>query len=297
VVRNSSHQRLARPSGRRRVGNERGVVAITGAARGIGKATAAAFAQAGARVAIGDLDFDRAEQTAAEIGVIALALDVTEPTSLDAFVAGTEERLGPIDVLVNNAGIMAITPFLGESHELAQRQFDVNVAGVLFGMKAVLPRMLERGRGHIVNVASGAGKVGYPGVATYCGTKHAVVGITEGVRLELRNTPIGFSLVMPMVVDTELTSGMSPARGLRTIEPETVGTAIVDAVSRRRFEVYVPRQAGPLNRMMAMLPRRLRDATVHALRADRVLADLDPAERLAYRKRTEHQSESPKVGG
>jgi NADP-dependent 3-hydroxy acid dehydrogenase YdfG len=264
------------------------VVAITGAARGIGLATAHAFAAQGARVAIGDLDAALAEQAAAQVGggAVGLPLDVTDRASMDAFVAAAEAQLGPLDVLVNNAGIMPIGPFLEESDATARGQFAVNVDGVLHGMKAALPGMLARGRGHIVNVASAAGKAGFPGAASYCGTKHAVVGITEAVRLELRGRGVDFSLVMPAIVNTELTSGVDSARGIKNVEPEDVAAAVIESIQSGRFDVYVPKVLGPLNRANVLLPRRAREAIMRATKGDRAMLDFDPAKRLAYVERT-----------
>ena len=123
------------------------VVAITGAARGIGRATAVALARERAVVAIGDIDLDLAQRTADEIGqrVAAFGVDVTDRASFEAFLAAVEERLGPVDVLVNNAGIMTLGPFVEETDAAARRQVDVNVHGVLVGMKVALPRFTARG--------------------------------------------------------------------------------------------------------------------------------------------------------
>ena len=160
------------------------VVAITGGARGIGKATAKALVGKGAKVAIGDLDRELAERTAAELGgdTLALELDVTRRESFEGFLDQVEERLGSLDVLINNAGIMPLGRFVDEDDLTAQRMVDINVHGVMFGMKLALPRMQRRNAGHIVNLASQAGKGGFPGGATYCGTKHFVVGASEAVR-------------------------------------------------------------------------------------------------------------------
>ena len=163
------------------------VAAITGAARGIGKATAQAFAHEGMKVAIGDLDAELAEQAAAEMGPNAagFALDVTRRDSFEAFIDAAEERFGPLDVLVNNAGIMPLGRFIDEDEATAVRMVDINLHGVIHGMKLALPRMMARNRGHVVNIASQAGKYGAPGGATYSATKHAVIGLTEAVRGEL----------------------------------------------------------------------------------------------------------------
>jgi NADP-dependent 3-hydroxy acid dehydrogenase YdfG len=263
------------------------VVAITGAARGIGRATAAALVREGASVAIGDIDGDLARRTAEELGprASAFALDVTDRASFDAFLDAVEAQLGPVDVLVNNAGIMALGPFVAEDDATARRMVDINVHGVLHGMKAVLPRMLARGDGHLVNIASAAGKAPYPGGATYCGTKHFVVGVSDTARGELRGTGVEVSVVMPVVVDTELASGVGTARGIPKIKPRDVAKAIVETLKRPRFDVYVPRFMGPLTAATALLPRRVREPLLRALGADRVLWRVDDAARQAYEVR------------
>ena len=205
------------------------VVAITGGARGIGRATAQACVRAGMKVAIGDLDIAAAQQTADELGngTIALELNVCDRASMQRFLDATEAQLGPLDVLVNNAGIMPLSPFVEESDATARRLVDINVHGVLHGMKEALPRMRARGHGHLVNIASTAGKVGFAGGATYSGTKHFVVGVSEGVRAELRGTDIEVTCVMPGVVNTELSAGTPQARFVPHIEPHQVADAIV----------------------------------------------------------------------
>src|SRR4051812_19338852 len=222
------------------------VVAITGAARGIGKATAAALVRQGARVGIGDIDLELARKTAGELGqnVRAYELDVTSRPSVAVFLDAVERDLGPLDVVVNNAGIMPVGPFLEESDASAVRQLDINVHGVIFGMKEALPRMLRHGGGHVVNLASVAGKGGFPHLATYCASKHAVVGISEAVRAEYRDAGIEVSCVMPSLVDTELTSGVKAGRGIEKAKPEDVADAIVDALKQPRFDVFVPRSVG-----------------------------------------------------
>ena len=262
------------------------VAAITGAARGIGKETARAFVREGMKVAIGDLDLATAQETARELGggTIALQLNVTDRASVAAFLDAVTTQLGPIDVLVNNAGIMQLGPFVTEDDATAQRQVDINVHGVLFGMKEILPRFHERGRGHLVNIASSAGKGGFPGGATYCGTKHFVVGVSEAVRGELRGTDIEVSCVMPGVVNTELAQGLTQARGVKNVNPQDVAEAIVEALKNPRFDVYVPKSIGPISKVMNLLPRSGREAVVRALKADQVL-QVDPAARRAYELR------------
>ncbi len=266
------------------------VVAITGGARGIGKATAEACAAQGMKVAIGDLDEAGAKSAAEEIGggAVGTALNVTERESFERFIDFVDEQLGPVDVLVNNAGIMHLGRFVDEDDSSTQRMIDINVNGVLYGMKVVLPRFLARDDGHLVNIASSAGKGGYAGGATYCGTKHFVVGVSEAVRAETRDTAIEVSCVMPGIVNTELAAGLPAARGVKNIAPEDVAAGIVEALQRPRFDVYVPKSIGPINKVIGVLPRAGREAVGRALKADKVLDTADPAARRGYELRAAH---------
>lgn len=263
------------------------VVAITGGARGIGRATATALVAKGARVAIGDIDRGLAEATASELRgeTLALELDVTRRDSFAAFIDQTEERLGSLDVLVNNAGIMPLGSFGAEDDATTQRIIDINVWGVIYGMKLALPGMQRRGRGHIVNIASTAGKAGVPGGATYAASKHAVVGISEAVRAELVDTGVDVSWVMPNFVNTELMRGTTLVRGVRLVEPEDVANAIVAELEQPRFEVFVPRSVGVLNKLVSPLPRSWREAIGRALGVDKALAEPDATARAAYEER------------
>ena len=263
------------------------VVAITGGARGIGRATATALIAQGARVAIGDIDAPLAEKTAAELGsgTIGLPLDVTDRGSFAGFLDEVERQLGPLDVLVNNAGIMPVGPFIAETDDAARRLVDINVHGVIIGSKLAIERFLPRGRGHIVQLASIAGKNGFPGGVSYCATKHAVVGLTEALRSELRGTGIEMHQVLPIGVNTELYSGVSAARGFPTAEPVDVANTIVELLQTGKFELYVPRTAGVLSRAQALMPRRVVDALVRWTKGDRVLMGADPGARAAYEAR------------
>jgi NAD(P)-dependent dehydrogenase (short-subunit alcohol dehydrogenase family) len=263
------------------------VAAVTGGARGIGRATAAALAREGARVAIGDLDADLARSTADQVGhdAGAFALDVTRRDSFEHFLDSVEEAFGPLDILVNNAGIMHLGRFVDEDDATTARQVDINLLGVLTGTKLALERMDRRGTGHIVNLASSAGKVSPPGAATYAATKHAVVGLTEAVAAEHRESGIEFSIVMPGVVNTELAAGLAKGRAVKWVEPEEVADAIVEALRKPRLEVYVPSSIGTINRITAMLPRRAQEAIGRALKVDRILWDADQSRRAAYEAR------------
>jgi NAD(P)-dependent dehydrogenase (short-subunit alcohol dehydrogenase family) len=262
------------------------VVAITGGARGIGKATATALVRKGCRVAIGDLDLALAEETAAGLGggTIALPLDVTDRSSFAAFLDAAERELGPVDVVINNAGIMPVTPFAEEPDESIKRQLDINVYGVIVGTQLAIERLRPRARGHIVNIASQAGKGGFPGIATYSGTKHAVVGISEAVRAELRGSGVEVACVMPTVVNTELTAGVGQ-RLIKPVEAEDVANEIVDALEAPRFDVWVPRANGGLFKVVALLPRGVREAIGRLMKVDKLMTEVDHGARRAYEER------------
>ena len=275
------------------------VAAITGAARGIGRATAQAFLREGMKVAIGDLDYATAQQTAKELGhgTVAFELDVTRRDSVKAFLDGAEEQLGPIDILVNNAGIMQVGHTIWEEDDATtQRMIDINVNGVMYGVKEIVPRFLARGRGHVVNIASTAGKGGFPGGGTYCGTKHYVVGLSEALRAELRGTGVEVSCVMPVVVNTELASGLQETRGVKQVQPEDVAGEIVSALQELRFDVFVPRSVAGITKVMNLLPRNGREAMSRALKADQVLKQVDTGKRAAYELRASHSEPALDAG-
>ncbi|HVW45748.1 MAG TPA: SDR family oxidoreductase [Solirubrobacterales bacterium] len=266
------------------------VVAITGGARGIGKATAEALARRGARVAIGDVDLALAEETAAGLGTegVALALDVGDRGSFEHFLDEVERRLGTVDVVINNAGIMPITPFVEESEESFRRQIEINLVGVIHGTQLALRRMLPRNRGHIVNIASQAGKTGVPGIATYSATKHAVVGLSESVRAELRGRAIEISCVMPTIVNTELISGVVDRPLLKSVEATDVAEAIVGALEVPRFDVYVPKSNGALLRGAALMPRTAAEWVGRTMGTDKLMMEVDRGARASYEERVTH---------
>jgi NAD(P)-dependent dehydrogenase (short-subunit alcohol dehydrogenase family) len=263
------------------------VAVVTGGGRGIGKALALALVREGCRVAIGDVDSASAEAAAAELGgdAIGLALDVTDRPGFTAFLDEVERRLGPIDVLVNNAGIMPVGPLDEEDDATAIRLLEINLHAVIHGTKEAIRRMKPRGTGHIVNVASTAGKSGFPNLASYCATKHGVVGLSEAVRLELRGTGVEVSVVMPGVVKTELSTGLVETPAFKSSTPEAVADAIVEALQFARFDVFVPKSIGATLALTNLIPRRGREALGRALKLDRVLRDADRGARAAYEAR------------
>lgn len=263
-------------------------IAVTGGAQGIGREIARQLAAAGAHVVIGDIDPDAARTTAEELGerVLALELDVTDTASSDAFLTSAESAVGPLDVLVNNAGVMWVGPFDQEADSATARMLAVNLHGVIRGVRLAAPMMRQRGGGHIVTVASAAAKLSPPGESTYAATKHGVLGYLTGVREELRGSGVLLTAVMPGVVDTELAAGT--ASGATTmLQPADVAAAVVDAIARPRFEVTVPAYIGPLARLVGLLPQPLRDAAMRRMVPNQVDATRGAAQR---RQRSAYES-------
>jgi len=184
---------------------------ITGAARGIGFSFAQAYAREGARVAIADINIDRAREAAASLGDagIAVEMDVTRQDSIDKGVAAAIAGLGHIDTLINNAALFSAAPIVEITRKDHDKLFAVNVAGTLFTMQAVARHMIERGQGgKIINMASQAGRRGEPLVAVYCATKAAVISLTQSAGLNLIAHGINVNAIAPGVVDGEHWDGV-----------------------------------------------------------------------------------------
>ena len=184
---------------------------ITGSARGIGRAFAEAYAREGARVAIADIDFERASETAAAIGPAAYAvrLDVTDQASIEAAVKTVEQTAGGIDILVNNAALFDLAPIVEITRASYDRLFAINIAGSLFMLQAVARSMIAAGRGgKIINMASQAGRRGEALVAVYCATKAAIISLTQSAGLDLIKHGINVNAIAPGVVDGEHWDGV-----------------------------------------------------------------------------------------
>jgi NAD(P)-dependent dehydrogenase (short-subunit alcohol dehydrogenase family) len=262
-------------------------VAVTGGAHGIGAAIARAFARHGARVAIGDLDQAGAQILAGQLGgpALGVALDVASRESFTAFLDRAEEAHGPLTIMVNNAGVDWVGPFHDEPNEVSQRELAINLLGPILGSRLAIQRMLPRGQGHIVNVASGVGRVPLPGSAVYSATKHGVVGLTESLRLEYRGGPIGFTLVHPSQVETAMIDGQPRPRLLPVVTPEDVARAVIKAVEKNTFEVWVPSNQWVSVRLGNLLPRRARERILLALGVGRIAGEADPSARRHYHER------------
>lgn len=263
------------------------VVIVTGAARGIGLATATLLKKNGAIVAIGDIDAVTLAVSAEKIGADFHApLDVTKAEAFRAFVDEVEAKLGPLDVLINNAGIMPIGHIHDEPEELARRMFEINVFGAITGTKRALKTMRERNSGHIVNLSSIVGVQPAAGAATYSATKHAVVGFTSTAQLEYAHTNIEFTMVLPAFVNTDLTAGTSGLKLMKQVEPEQVAEAIVGALEKPRAKVFVPKSVGYLVGSERFMPPPLVTFIRRLMGADTALLDdVDEVGRAAYKAR------------
>jgi NADP-dependent 3-hydroxy acid dehydrogenase YdfG len=271
------------------------IVVISGGGRGIGLAAAQAFKNAGAKVAIGDIDTALAESAAASLGGFGGYLDVRSLQSFIDFIAATEAELGTVDIIVNNAGIMPMGPMVEETAAISDAQIDINLRGVIHGIKAVLPGMLARKSGHIVNVASLAGRFPIPGAAVYCATKYAVVGLTASLREELRDSGIGVSVIMPSKVTTELSSGTGDTLPIPTVAPEDVAEAILAAISGNIGQVAVPRFMTSLSSLYGATPSWLDGRVRRLIGDDRILTGLDRKARKSYEDRVNAVADKPIV--
>ncbi|AHH94578.1 SDR family oxidoreductase [Kutzneria albida] len=267
------------------------IVAITGGARGIGLATARAFSRVGAKVAIGDLDGPAGIAALTELGrsARAFAVDVASRQSFADFLNQVSNELGAVDVLVNNAGIMPSGAFLAEPEAITRTQVQVNLLGPIHGMQLAVPGMVTRGRGHVVNIASMAGKLPIPGLAVYCGTKFGVVGLSSAVRAELAGSGVSVSAVLPSAVRTELASGFDLGAGMPTVDPEDVAAAVVRTLRTRAAEVSVPGWVRPVGPLAALTPEPVLRLAHRLLNSGRALTP-DTAARAAYVQRITEQA-------
>lgn len=266
------------------IGLRGSVACVTGGGRGIGLATAKALAEQGATVWIGDIDLDAAEKAVAEIGggVKAAHLDVCDVESFRSFLKAAEAD-GPISLLVNNAGIMRTGAFHEQDLAGQSREIAINIGGVITGMRLVLPGMLERNTGHIVNLSSMAGLMSVPGAAVYTGSKFAVTGLSRAVRSEISTSNVTISCIFPAAVRTDLTDGLDIS-GVPTVDPSDVADAIVESCRNGQAEITLPRWVKPVGIVEAALPERIASYVKRIVGAQkRITADNE--KRRTYQER------------
>lgn len=217
------------------------IVLVTGASSGIGEATVRELAQAGAQLFIGARRSDRLQALAQELGprVAWLELDVTDGDSFEAFAAAAVDRFGRIDALVNNAGVMPLSPLAALKRDEWKKMIDVNIHGVLNGIAAVLPRFIAQQSGHVVNVASIAAHMVMPTAAVYCASKFAVWAITDGLRQE--HDDIRATIISPGVVATELGNDITDGAVATALKQWRQKSLTPDAIARAiRFALEQP---------------------------------------------------------
>ena len=268
-------------------------IVITGAARGIGYATAKALLARGARVVIGDRDVAVLETAVAGLSGLGMVsghpLDVTDRESFETFLdKARTDGDGHIDVLINNAGVMPVGPFLEMTEGAIRSSVEVNVYGVLTGCQLVLPEMVRRRRGHIINIASMAGMVAVPGQVVYAGSKFAVVGLSTAMADEFAPQGVNVTVVMPTFTNTELISGTETTSATKPVQPEDIAAGIVKALDNpKRTHLSVP---GPLRftaSLSGMLPPKARRYLSKKMGTDHVFLTFDRTERKQYEDRAQ----------
>ncbi|MFK0163372.1 SDR family oxidoreductase [Rhizobium sp. NPDC090279] len=220
------------------------VILITGASSGIGEGIARELAAAGAKVALGARRVERLEALAAELSaaggaVLAHPLDVTDRQSFDAFVNAAREKWGRVDVIVNNAGVMPLSLMASLKVEEWDRMIDVNIKGVLYGVAAVLPEMISRNSGQIINIASIGALAVSPTAAVYCATKYAVRAISDGLRQEHKTLRV--TCIHPGVVESELAHTITDPVAVEAMKTYRAIALKPDAIARAvRFAIEQP---------------------------------------------------------
>lgn len=266
-------------------------IAITGAARGIGYATAEVLLKRGARVVIGDRDVALQESSVAKLSNLGPAsgypLDVTDRESFATFLdKARTDGGGHIDVLINNAGVMPIGPFLEQSEQSIRSSIEVNLYGVIAGCQLALPDMIARRRGHIINIASLSGLIPVPGQVVYVGAKFGVVGLSAALADEVAPHGVHVSVVMPPFTNTELISG-TKEMSIKPVEPEDIAAAIVKTLNKPKTHVSVPPALRFTAQAAQMLGPRGRRWLNGKLGLDNVFLEFDQTKRAGYEQRAQ----------
>ncbi|WP_099023153.1 SDR family oxidoreductase [Mycolicibacterium palauense] len=268
-------------------------IVITGAARGIGYATAKALLARGARVVIGDRDVAVLDKAVTELArggqATGYPLDVTDAESFAMFLdKARADGAGHIDVLINNAGVMPVGPFLEQSDQAIRTSVEVNFYGVLTGCRLVLPEMVKRHSGHIVNISSLAGMVAVPGQVVYAGTKFAVVGLSTAMADEFAPQGVAVSVVLPTFTNTELISGTATSSAQKPVQPEDIAAGVVKVLDKPAItHLSVPGPLRAVGAITQLLPPRARRWLSHKMGNDTVFLTFDANARADYERRAQ----------
>ena len=225
------------------------VVIITGASSGIGEQSAKEFAKLGARIVLVSRNRERLEEVATRLSkyesqILVCPCDVSKKDQVEQLSKVVLEKFDSVDILVNNAGFGVYNTVNNISIEEMEAQMLTNFFGIMYCTKIFLQKMLKQGSGHIVNVASVAGSIGIPGMASYCASKFAMLGFSEALFHELKGTGVGITVVSPIMVRTNFFDGKSfdkmPRYSMTSLSASTVAKAVVRASSSPRLEIVVP---------------------------------------------------------
>jgi len=272
----------------------RTVVITAAAGTGIGSAVARRCIEEGATVLVSDAHERRLAEAVEELSELAgapvasAACNVTVQDDIDGLFAAAVDQLGHIDVLINNAGVMPVGPFLEQSAQAIRSSIEVNLYGVLTGCQLVLPEMVKRRSGHIINIASLAGMVAVPGQAVYAATKFGVVGLSTALADEFAPRGVQITAVLPTFTNTELIAGTSPSSAQKPVEPAEIAAAIVKVLDKPKSRVSVPSWGKSFATVSTLLPDGARRWLSKKMGNDTVFLNLDNTARRSYEDRAQH---------
>lgn len=266
--------------------NDRGLplAVVTGGGRGIGRAVARDLLARGHRVVIADIDATTGAATADTLGPNAAArrLDVTDTVALEGWVEELERTFGAIDVWINNAGIMPTGRLLDQDAEVIDRVIDINLRALVHCTRSIARRMVARGSGKIINIASATAVKPLAGLASYSGSKFGVLGFSAALRRELIGSGVQISVVLPYLAATPLGAGIRAQRGFRIVTPGQVSREVMRTIETGRFAYTVPRRLAVLLKIVPLLPVPVADLVDDLIDTDRIGLGGDPAERARY---------------
>jgi len=252
-------------------------VLITGAGHGIGKIMAERIAALGAaKLIILDINKEALDKTAEELRamgpeVYAKICDISDREAVYKCAEEVHKQAGPVDVLINNAGVVITGEILDLPDDMHKKHIDVNLLGTLWMLKAFVPDMVKRDEGHVVNIASSAGLLAVPGMGIYCATKFAIKGLNDALRCELlnRKSRVKVTVICPYAIDTGMFAGFKTPFFMPALKPEKMAQAVVDGILKDRKIVAKPITVFALPILNALLPPGIMDAVIKILGYDK----------------------------